>query len=182
MPKLIEIQDDIELWDERSQKFHYVKSCKFEIEHSLESLSKWEQKYHLPFMSYDKKTTDHVRHYIRCMNLTEGIPPDTFDYLPSKIIDEITEYINDPMSANTLRPDPPKGIGRPTITAETIYYKMLIHNIPFECSKWHLNRLLALIDYCDVKSEPPKKMSKQEVLRKFYETNEARLAKTGSKG
>ena len=68
------------------------------------------------------------------------------------------------------------------ITAELIYYWMLSFNIPFECEKWHLNRLLALIRVCGRETTPPKKMSRQELINRNHELNEARKRKFNTKG
>lgn len=50
---------------------------------------------------------------------------------------------------------------------------MIALNIPFECQKWHLNKLFTLIRVCDVKSRPPKKHSRREIMKRSG-TNAAR--------
>ena len=51
------------------------------------------------------------------------------------------------------------------MTSETIYADMVALGIPFECQKWHLNRLIALIRECDRRNRPPKKLSKEEIMK-----------------
>ena len=68
------------------------------------------------------------------------------------------------------------------ITSELIYYWMIASNIPMECEKWHLNRLLTLIRICSIKNAPPKKMSKREIMDRNKMLNEARKKKLNTNG
>ena len=70
---------------------------------------------------------------------------------------------------------------REIFTSEKIYAQMVILQIPFECQKWHINRLLTLIRVCNEMNNP-KKMSKNEILRQNKAINAARRKALNSKG
>ena len=76
----------------------------------------------------------------------------------------------------------PKEYPMEIITAEIIYYWMISYNIPLECQKWHLNRLLTLINVCSIKNQPKKKMSQQELYRQHAAINAANRKRFHSKG
>lgn len=86
------------------------------------------------------------------------------------------------MTATTFSPDPAESGGRSIITAEIIYYWMVSFNIPFECQKWHLNRLLTLIKVCERKSRPARKRNQQEIAARNRSLNAQRRARLGSRG
>ena len=71
---------------------------------------------------------------------------------------------------------------REIITAEIIYYWMIELGIPFECQKWHLNRLLTLVNVCSIKQAPAKKMSRRDAMAQQSQLNAARRAKYKSRG
>ena len=68
------------------------------------------------------------------------------------------------------------------ITSELIYYWMTALNIPFECQRWHLNRLMTLIEVAGIKNQPAKKMSKKDIAAQNRSLNAARRAKMNSRG
>ena len=118
------------------------------------------------------------------MTITQNVDPEIYGRLTSDNIEAVEKYIEAPMTA-TWFPQEGKGKGKHSgevITNELIYYWMVALNIPFECQKWHLNRLFTLIKVCNVKNKPAKKMSKQEALSQQRALNEARRKRFNSKG
>ena len=174
---------DIEAFDDESEKFVYVKGRTFVIEHSLVSISKWESKWKKPFITTKEKTIEELQDYVRCMTLTQNVDEEIYKYIPVPIMNEIIEYMNDPMTA-TWFSDVDKHNGRngETITSELIYYWMTAANIPIECQKWHLNRLMTLIRIAGEKNQPPKKMNKNDILKQNRSLNAMRRARSKSRG
>ena len=97
-------------------------------------------------------------------------------------IKEINDYIDAPMTATTIHDETNGKPNREQVTAELIYYWMIALNIPFECQKWHLNRLLTLIRVCDIKNRPPKKRSMKEIMRRHAAINAANKKRFNTKG
>lgn len=171
-----------ERWDEVRQEFVSTKEQKLQLEHSLISLSKWESKWCKPFLSKTDKTLEETIDYVRCMTLTTNVNPDIYYCLTNDNIRAINEYIDAPMTATFFAEERSGGANRETITSELIYYWMISHNIPFECQKWHLNRLLTLIRVCNVKNAPPKKRSAREIMSRNAALNAERRKRLNSKG
>lgn len=171
----------IEQWDEVNERFVWTKEYTLQLEHSLVSLSKWESKWQKPFLSKEERTSEESIDYIRCMTITQNVEPEAYKYITSENIKAVTDYLEAPMTATTFH-DEKKGLNREIVTAEVIYYWMVALNIPFECQKWHLNKLIALVKVCDVKNQPPKKMSKRETMSRNAALNAARRRSTNSKG
>ena len=115
------------------------------------------------------------------MTLNTYIEPDVYNYLTDENIKQIGDYISAPMTATTFS-DNKKGGSREQITSELIYYWMVSFNIPFECQKWHLNRLLTLIRVCEIKNQPPKKMSKSQIASRNAALNAARRKQLNTTG
>ncbi len=171
-----------EQWDEEKQEFIYTKGQKLQLEHSLVSVSKWESKWCKAFLSKGKKSFEETVDYVRCMTLTQNVDPNVYNCLTNSNINDVDKYIEAPMTA-TYIPNERKSSGKvETVTAELIYYWMIALNIPFECQKWHLNKLLTLIRVCELKNSKPKRMSKGEILRRNSALNAARRKKYNSKG
>lgn len=172
----------IELYDEVSMEFKIEPSVRLQMEHSLVSLSKWESKWHKPFLS-DKypKTLEETIDYFKCMTMTQNVKPEVYNRFNQETIQTIEDYISNPMTATWFNEThtPPN---REILTAEILYYDMIALNIPFECQKWHLNRLITLIKVCQIRSNPSKKMSKAEALNQQRKLNAQRRSQLNSKG
>ena len=169
-------------WDEVKEEFVVPQTKVLQLEHSLVSLSKWESKWHKPFLSKDDRTVEETVDYIKCMTITQNVGADVYDHLTRKHMQEISDYINDSMTATFFNDQKTGKVSHEIITSELIYYWMISLNIPFECQKWHLNRLLTLIKVCSLKNQPPKKMSKRDVMSRNAALNAARRAQANSRG
>lgn len=171
-----------ESWNEETGEFIPPKEVILQLEHSLVSLSKWESKWCKPFLSNVEKTEEEVLDYIRFMTLTQNVDPEVYNHLTQENVSKINEYINAPMTATTFSDNKQGKGGREIITAELIYYWMVALNIPFECQKWHLNRLITLVRVCNIKNEPPKKMSKRDIMSRNASLNAARRKQLNTRG
>lgn len=181
----IPARPQLEFYDEENETFielPAVKEQTLQLEHSLVSLRKWESKWCKPFLSRKKLTDEETIDYIRCMTLTQNVPPEVYDNIPDSIIEEVSAYIAAPMTATWFAEDRSGKANKETVTAELIYYWMIALNIPFECQKWHLNSLLTLIKVCNIKNTPPKKMSKSAIMSRNAQLNAARRKQLNSKG
>lgn len=169
-----------DLFDEAKEEFIVVKEQKLQLEHSLVSISKWESKWKKPYLTKDKKTLEETIDYVRCMTITQNVNPNVYYALSAENYRDIQAYIEDPMSATTF-----SDINKPSreiITSEVLYYAMFANNVPLECQKWHLNRLLNLLHIFSIKNQPEKKMSRSQILERNRAINEARKAKLKTKG
>ena len=169
-----------DLFDEENQVFIPVKEQKLQLEHSLVSISKWESKWKKPYLVKDKKTLEETIDYIRCMTITQNVNPNVYYALTAQNYRDIQAYIEDPMSATTF-----SDINKPSrevVTSEVLYYAMFANNVPLECQKWHINRLLNLLHIFSIKNQPEKKMSRAQILERNRALNEARKAKLKTKG
>lgn len=176
----------IELWDEVNEEFINIpagKEVDLRLEHSLVSLSKWEEKWCKSFFSVEEKTDEEIIDYIRCMTLNKNLEPERYYLLSDKDINKIKDYILAPMTATTFADDKKEGHKR-IITSELIYCWMIAMHIPVEFEKWHLNRLITLIRVCEAESRPTntKKKSQQELADEYARINKIRREKLNSKG
>lgn len=173
----------VDLYDEENNEFFETKEQVLQLEHSLVSLSKWESRWCKPFLSKEPKTFEESIDYVRCMTMNQHVDQKLYNLITPDMLNVINDYIAAPMTATTINnlggPGPQS---REIVTAEIIYYWMISFNIPFECQKWHLNRLLMLVNVCNIRNQPPKKMSKRETMSRNSALNAARRQALQSKG
>ena len=174
-----------EYWDERRQEFIESEGQTILLEHSLVSLARWEAHWKKPFLSKEKKSRAETIDYIRCMTITEGVDKMIYETLSDDVINLVSSYINEPMTATTFSDDgkPGKGGSREIVTAEIIYYWMVALQIPFEpCQNWHLNRLLTLVRVCNIKNQPKKKANPRDIMSRNAKLNAERRKRLGTTG
>ena len=171
-----------ELYDEATNTFMSANDTVLQLEHSLISLSKWESKWHKPFLTNTQKTEEEMRDYIRCMTITQNVPDDVYYCMTEENLLTIKNYMEDPMTATWFNDQKNPKSKQKAITAELIYYWMFSLGIPLEWEKRHLNRLLTLIRVCNNENAPKKKMSRKDIYKQNAALNEARKQRWNTTG
>ncbi len=138
-----------ELWDKEQRIFLYPEVAVLELEHSLVSVSKWERIVKKPFLTQEEKSTEEALLYIECMTLSPDFDPEVLKKLSKKNMREVTDYIQDPMTATWFSETGSGGASSQVITADLIYSWMVAYEIEFEAQYWHLNQLITLIKVID---------------------------------
>lgn len=159
-------------WDEISETFIDTEAITIDLEHSLLSMSEWEAKYKKPFMDdeHHPKTTMEWFDYIYMMRLDRSLTPDKFINITAQNVEEIKAYINDKRTATTFTKEQLGKPSREIVTSELIYAWLVLQNIPFEVEKWHVSRILTLVNVVSLKNQPPKKQSPVEAMNRARAT------------
>ncbi len=173
----------VELYDESTNSFSYINGQTVMLEHSLVSISKWESTWKEPFLSDKAKTRAQTVDYIKCMTITQNVNPILYQNLSKETVDKVQAYMNNSMTATwfSKKENERQTRGR-VVTSELIYYWMIESGIPMECQKWHINRLMTLIQVCNEerKAADPnnhKKMNPREMARSRSALNAQRKAR-----
>lgn len=185
----IRLSDMEEWWDEVNETFVYNEKNVVDVylEHSLYTISLWEEKYEKAFMKEENKSEEEMFEYVKMM--IKNVEPT--DELIRKIFsvpenqDKIKKYMEAPHSATRFYDRPnegSEGSHKETVTAELIYYWMLSYRIPLEFEHWPLRRLMTLIEVFNRKNNPPKKRSQRQIMQDNAALNAARRAKHNTKG
>lgn len=173
--------DSTELYDSSTRTFIQVKPHKLVLEHSLISISKWESKHHKMWLESKDKTGSELLDYIRCMTINGDVPPTVYYALSRQNLSDILAYMDDPMTASNVYDPPSKGHSE-LVSSELIYYWMIQYGIPFECEKWHINRLLMLIKICTRKNSVMSKADKKAMDQRRAAINAQRKARLNTRG
>lgn len=170
-----------ETWDEDKEEFIYSKEHELMLEHSLISISKWESRWHVPYLRQTKKTKEQILDYIKCMSIKD-VPDEVYYCLTDENIEEIFNYIDDKHTAyffisDRINGTSSGGMTPELITSDVLYYKMFSYGIPKECEKWHLNRLMTLIRiFGDREKRSGGKMSPRSNYSAYAQHNAIRQA------
>jgi len=174
---------DQEGWDNEKEEFVCVKGMTLRMKHSLLSISKWEMKWKKPFLKPGyEMTPEETVDYYKCMTINQNVNPDIYSFISEQDQKRIHEYIGTPMSAYQPPKKSKKSASRAAIVSERIYFWMASNNIPSSYEKWHLSRLLNLLEIAAEENTPKEKMSTEELFRRNHDLNMARRKALKSRG
>jgi len=174
-----------ELWNAEINQFIPPVKFVLELEHSLVSISKWEETWEIPFLGNAEKTNVQVLDYVRCMTLNKDVDPAVYHLLSASDLDDINRYINAKRSATWFGATPDKPGRNEIITSEVVYYWLVTGQIDFQVQYWHFSRLMTLIKVIGDKQNTGKaksKMSPAQLAARNRDLNAKRKAELGTKG
>lgn len=161
------------------------RTARVELEHSLVAISKWESKWHVPFLSDADKTNEQLLDYISCMVVHDDDLP-YIAFLTEDNLEAINRYLSDEASATTIYSIGPKkrSSTKGVFTSEFLYYQMIVRNIPMECQHWNIQRLIKLIQIWDVYNGDAKhnRMSTKQTIAYYAAENARRQKAMHTKG
>lgn len=182
MPLTIHIPERKDFWNPIINKFEPdAPEETLVLEHSLISVSKWEAKWKVSwFKGMDNKTSDQLYSYIQCMVVKGNSDMSVIKRITKDIYNQIMDYVEDSMTATVVQNEKKPGGNDQFITSELIYAWMVEYRIPPQYEKWHLARLITLINVLNERQKKPKKLTRQEQVakqRSINERNKARFKK-----
>jgi hypothetical protein len=171
---------NIEYFDSDKNEFVYETGGTVRFEYSLKAIYEWEGTYKKPFLKCELTYNEMITLY-KCMAL------DKFDlkFITNDVSKMISDYISDINTATTFSNNSTNATGSAKKTAHTseeIYAMMFSSGIPLEFENRNLNRLLTILRVISVQNNPPKKMSKNEILKENSNLNKQRKAQMNTKG
>ena len=173
----------LDTWNPETEEFEEIGGPVIELEHSLYTVAAWEAKWKKSFADKKGMTREQLLDYImNYMCQTPDVPLEAWLTMTSKEFKQISDYMEDSMTATRINNQNGSHGKRQVVTSELIYFYMAQFGIPFECEHWHLNRLMTLIDVCAVKNSLPKKMGRKEAAQRQAEQNAAMRKRFKSKG
>ena len=153
------------------------------LEHSLISISKWEAIWKKPYLeSFKESSNEELYSYIQCMVIKGNADMSVLRRIKRSQYEKILDYINDSMTATTVKKKENDMSVSNFTTSELIYAWMVQLQIPWEAQKWHLNRLMMLISVLDRMNQPAKKRSEKQLISDYAKINAMNRARFKSKG
>lgn len=154
-----------------------------QFEHSLLSLSKWEEKHKKPFLATTSKKHEEMVDYFQDMLLTPGVSPNLIYRLSPEQMDSLTDYINEERTASSVPADKSGNGVIEIVTSELIYFWLVTLEIPFHpVETWHLSRLTMLVKITSFKKQPPKKRNPKELYNDWREMDRRNKERFGTTG
>lgn len=154
-----------------------------ELEHSLVSLSKWEQENEKPFFGLDEKTPEEMLDYWRKMVIGPLPKEDFVGLLTEEQAASISNYINAKRSGTTFRETPGQRGGPQIVTHEQMYSWLVSFRIPFyPVEHWHISNMMNLVRAMSIQQTKQKPVSHAQRMEDQRAINAERRARMGSSG
>lgn len=174
---------NLEYYDDDLRQFVYEEGGVVRFEYSLKVLYNWESKWRKPFLKGQVTHEEMVDFYMMM-----AMDPIEEKFLSEEAMTMLSRYISDSNTATTFTTLAEDSKGNKTInkgkthTSEELYAIMFANNIPIEFENRNLNRLLIILKIMATQNQPPKNMSKQDVLKQNASLNAQRKAEMKTKG
>ena len=173
---------ETEYYDETTNTFLNLPEKTVDFEFSLRAISRWEQKWKIPFLSTQMGVDDfRLIDFYLMMSLDPTLSPL---YLDDVAMSALSFYMNDKRSATifTSQNESNANTRGKIYTAEEFYALMFMNGIDLEFENRNLNELLNILRIISHYNSPPKKMSKEDIFKQNRELNAKRKAEYNTKG
>jgi hypothetical protein len=173
----------IEYYDGKTNQFIYDEGGVVRFEYSLKVIYDWEGKWRKPFLKGELTDSEMVDFYMMM-----ALDPIKLEFITPEVMDVLNKYIADSNTATTFSSIQDDESGNNFVnrtkryTAEELYALMFSAGVPIEFENRNLNRLFIVLRIISSYNNPPKKMSKQDILKQNAELNRQRRAKLKTKG
>lgn len=171
--------DEIEYFD---GEFHTFPEKTVNFEYSLSAIARWEAKWKIPFLSSQLPDNDiRTFDFYRCMATDHDL---SIEYITEEVAVKLKTYVDTPQTATTFNVqngDTPRGKSK-VYTAEEVYALMFMNGVPLEFEDRNLNMLFVVLKIISVYSNPPKKMSQEEIKKQNTELNALRKKQYNTRG
>jgi len=172
----------VEYYNPDTQEFEYEHKGVVRFQYTLKILYEWEGRWQKAFLD---RNVDLTAEEIIDLYLRMAVDPIEASDLTEPVMKQIAEYIASPLTATRFRTVEGKGTTAKSgkvYTSEEIYALMFQAGIPIEFENKNLNRLMVILRIISNNNAPPKKMSRNDILRQNAKINAARKARLNTRG
>ena len=173
----------IEYYDGNTNQFVYEDGGRVRFEYTLKMVYDWEAIWRKPFLKGEITEQEWIDF---CLKM--ALDPIEEKFLTHDVKKLLAEYIKDNQTATTFSTPQDGQNGnnlttKPKIhTAEELYALMFSAGVDVSFEHRNLNRLLVVLKIIGSYNNPPKKMSKQDILKQNSSLNAQRKAQMKSRG
>jgi hypothetical protein len=171
-----------EYYNSDTNEFEYTELGVVRFEYSLKVMYDWEAKWKKPFLKADK-TDEELLDFYAMM----ALDPIKRESITNDVMVRLSSYIGDSHTATRFSSggNSQNGGSMPRqkdYTAEEIYALMFMNNIPLDFETRNLNRLLTVLRIINTYNNPPKQMTRDEIIKQNRELNKQRREQYKTKG